>query len=243
MTMSDYLWDKTGEPDAETERLENLLGQLRFQPTPFDLPAELPAREFRAARGRSVLSWPRLAVAASITLAALAGAWLVFKQQTGTTNDGRQVVRQDDKAGAGENRPGVVAPQAVDAANGNGAADGVRKDETPAAVPPEGRETRREERVALPPRPRVPDIAESKQRSLPRGVAPRASRGESARATKRRDNPTPPHAEPARREETARLTAEREAAEKVLYALRVTSEKLSYARQQVRGAGRGEENR
>jgi hypothetical protein len=39
------------------------------------------------------------------------------------------------------------------------------------------------------------------------------------------------------------LTAEREAAEKVLYALRVTSEKLNYARQQVRESGRGEDNR
>ncbi len=57
--MSDYLWDKTGEPDAETERLENLLGQLRFQPTPFDLPAELPAREFRAARARPLVAAPR----------------------------------------------------------------------------------------------------------------------------------------------------------------------------------------
>lgn len=220
--MSDYLWDKTGEPDAETERLENLLGQLRFQPTPLDLPAELPAREFGAARAR-LLSWPRVALAASLTLAVLAGAWLVLKQQTGTTNDGRQVATQNKQTDAGEKKGS----------------------ETPSVAPSQGNETRREERAAAQRPPPLPDLANNAPRPAPRAVARRVNRTESANATKRRENLTPPD-KSVRREETAALTEftaeERDAAEKVLYALRVTSEKLNYARRQVRGPGRGEDN-
>ena len=221
--MSDYLWDKTGEPDAEAERLEELLGQLRFQPTPFDLPAGLPAKDFRSARTRrSVLSWPRLALAASLTLAVLAGAWLMFKQQTGATNDAPQFARQNDQANAG-------AGNAAGAVGNTGA---------PAAEQPQGGETPRGERAAGGPRPpRVPDLDTPR-----RAVAPRPNRGESAGAPKRQKNlAPPPRVEPAPREE--RAAAEREAAEKVLYALRVTSEKLNYARQQVQETARGEDNR
>jgi hypothetical protein len=38
--MSDYLWDRTGEPDAEVERLESLLGAARYRPRPLELPSE-----------------------------------------------------------------------------------------------------------------------------------------------------------------------------------------------------------
>ena len=38
--MSDYLWDKTGEPDAEVERLETLLASFSHAPRPLALPAE-----------------------------------------------------------------------------------------------------------------------------------------------------------------------------------------------------------
>ena len=242
--MSDYLWDKTGEPDAETERIENLLGQLRFQPTPFDLPAELPARESRAPRAR-VLSWPRVALAASLTLAVLAGAWLVLKQQTGTTNDGRQVATQNKQTDAGEKHSTAAVPKATEATNENNAGE-KKEGETPSVVPSQGNETRREERAAARRPPRLPDLANNAPRRAPRAVASRTNRTESARAPKRREILTPPD-KSARREETAALTEftaeEREAAEKVLYALRVTSEKLNYARRQVRGPGRGEDNR
>lgn len=243
--MSDYLWDKTGEPDAETERLEELLGQLRFQPTPFDLPAGLPAKEPRPARtgnilpARNVLSWPRLAVAASVTLAVLAGAWLVLKQQTGATNDKPQVAAQSNQPGAGEKQSTAALTKsnennANDTAAGNNAGGEKKANGSDAAAPPQRNEKRREERVAFPHRPRVPDI---------RSRAPRANRDELVRAPKRRENLTPPDAS-ARHEERASITdAEREAAEKVLYALRITSEKLNYARRQVRGSGRDEANR
>lgn len=238
--MSDYLWDKTGEPDAETERLEDLLGQLRFQPTPFDLPAGLRAQEFRAARApRSVLSWPRLALAASITLAVLAGAWLALRQQTDATSGERQVASRNQQTDAGEKRSTDPATGATGAANENNAGGENEANATPA--PPRGGETQREELGAGGQRPRLPDL--DRPRRVRRADAPRANRTESASAPKREKNLATPGAAAARREETARATAEREAAEKVLYALRITSEKLNYARQQVQGAGRGEDNR
>lgn len=32
--MSDYLWDKTGEPEEDVAQLENLLGALKHRPRP-----------------------------------------------------------------------------------------------------------------------------------------------------------------------------------------------------------------
>ena len=34
----DYLWDKSGEPDPEVQKLEEILGTLRYQPRPLNLP-------------------------------------------------------------------------------------------------------------------------------------------------------------------------------------------------------------
>ena len=60
----DYLWDKTGQPDPEIQKLEEILGTLRYQPRPLVLPQK-----------RNYL--PLLAIAASLLLALLAGGiWL-----------------------------------------------------------------------------------------------------------------------------------------------------------------------
>src|SRR2546421_2133258 len=80
--MSDYLWDKTGEPEEDVEELEQLLGTLRYEPRPFELPETFGARatarnSFRAPQ--RPLRWQRLALAASLLLTLLAGAWLVVK--------------------------------------------------------------------------------------------------------------------------------------------------------------------
>ena len=67
----DYLWDKTGEPDPEIQKLEEILGALRYQPKPLELPEELRTPRQR----RSHL--PLLAIAASVLLALIAaGVWL-----------------------------------------------------------------------------------------------------------------------------------------------------------------------
>ena len=66
----DYLWDKTGEPDPQVKKLEEILGTLRYQPKPLELPKDLPQP-----RKRNYFPW--LAIAASLLLAILAGAfWL-----------------------------------------------------------------------------------------------------------------------------------------------------------------------
>src|SRR6266545_7807215 len=39
---SDYLWDRTGEPDPEIQELEEILGTLRYQPRPLDSFADPP---------------------------------------------------------------------------------------------------------------------------------------------------------------------------------------------------------
>jgi hypothetical protein len=88
--MSDYLWDKTGEPEEDVERLENLLGQLRFQPRTFEVATTLPFAPRRTvAPARRAFTWSRFAIAASLLLMLLAGAWLIAMKQR--TNNSQQV--------------------------------------------------------------------------------------------------------------------------------------------------------
>jgi hypothetical protein len=99
--MSDYLWDKSGDPDAEVERLEELLGSLRHRPRALELTAEAvevepqrsrrftTARDFGASRRfdtmrRFPASW--VAVAAVLLLAFLVGASVFVR--TRVTNSG-----------------------------------------------------------------------------------------------------------------------------------------------------------
>src|ERR1044072_2505542 len=66
----DYLWDKTGEPDPQVQQLEEILGALRYQPEPLQIPEELPLP-----RRRNYFPW--LAIAAGVLLAIVAGGiWL-----------------------------------------------------------------------------------------------------------------------------------------------------------------------
>jgi len=66
----DYLWDKTGEPDPQIQQLEEILGTLRYEPKPLQIPNEL-----RLPQRRNYFPW--LAIAAGVLLAILAGGiWL-----------------------------------------------------------------------------------------------------------------------------------------------------------------------
>jgi hypothetical protein len=71
---ADYLWDKTGEPDPEIQQLEEILGTLRYQPRPLEVPAGL-----QVGRGRSFFrshAGP-LAIAATVAMLLLGlGLWL-----------------------------------------------------------------------------------------------------------------------------------------------------------------------
>ena len=62
----DYLWDKSGEPDPEIRKLEEILGTLRYQPRPLELPEDLHVQ-----RRRSYVPW--IAIAATVVMALLAG--------------------------------------------------------------------------------------------------------------------------------------------------------------------------
>ena len=79
-TPNDYLWDKSGAPDPELQRLESLLAELRHTDRPLRVPSATPQEQSvvpSAARNLSSISmhhlranWlPRLAAAAVILLA------------------------------------------------------------------------------------------------------------------------------------------------------------------------------
>lgn len=80
--MSDYLWDKSGEPEAEVERLEELLGRLRHTRGAPELPHEVETHASTRAGlfGSSGLLRPALlAAAAALLLAMLAGAFVALR--------------------------------------------------------------------------------------------------------------------------------------------------------------------
>ena len=72
----DYLWDKTGEPDPEIQQLEEIMGTLRYQPKPLELPQDLRTPQRRRNH------FPLVAIAATVLLALLAaGLWLRMRTQ------------------------------------------------------------------------------------------------------------------------------------------------------------------
>jgi hypothetical protein len=69
---NNYLWDRSGEPDPEIQKLEEILGTLRYQPQPLEIPHHVQI-------GRRRSFFPALAIAAAIALCAvLLGLWLGF---------------------------------------------------------------------------------------------------------------------------------------------------------------------
>src|SRR5439155_26582112 len=86
-----YLWDRSGEGDAEIEELENLLGTLRYQPQPLEIPAG-----FQVARRRTF--FPALAIAAVIALVAAGlGLWLSFNRRPAQENQVKRTTETDQK--------------------------------------------------------------------------------------------------------------------------------------------------
>jgi len=71
----EYLWDKSGEPDPEIQQLEQILGSLRYQAKPLELPNDV-----RVSRPNRYL--PLLAIAATVLIALLAGIlWLSIRNK------------------------------------------------------------------------------------------------------------------------------------------------------------------
>jgi hypothetical protein len=73
MNDDDYLWDRSGEPDPEVERLERVLGKYRYQAKPLS-----PTLNARLSERRG--GWITLAAVAAALLIVLAGFW-IFKVQ------------------------------------------------------------------------------------------------------------------------------------------------------------------
>lgn len=70
-----YLWDRTGEPDPEIQKLEELLGELRYQPRPLQIPANVTI-----GRRRSFVL-PVTVAAAIIMVAILLALWSQFSRK------------------------------------------------------------------------------------------------------------------------------------------------------------------
>lgn len=70
----DYLWNGSGEPDPEVQRLERVLGKYRYKPKTFN--AALTSHFSWQQR-----PWVRLAAAAAVIVMILAGLW-IFKLQS-----------------------------------------------------------------------------------------------------------------------------------------------------------------
>lgn len=95
----DYLWDKTGEPDPEVKQLEEILGTLRYEPRPLEIPAGR-----RIARERSFFRdlAPRLAIAATIVMLLLGlGLWLGLQRLQ--RNQPPEIVKTEDTPAAKPN--------------------------------------------------------------------------------------------------------------------------------------------
>lgn len=69
-----YLWDRSGEPDPQIKELEAILGTLRYQPRPLEIPQHI-----RPGHRRNF--FPAMAIAATIALfAVLLGLWFSFNR-------------------------------------------------------------------------------------------------------------------------------------------------------------------
>jgi hypothetical protein len=100
----DYLWDKSGEPDAEIAELEQTLGRLRYK-RPVE-PQPLPTTS--RTRLRPLFS-PAFAIAATLVILLLAGGlWLGLRRANNT--GGRDAAAVDKTPGISQPAPVVSGP-------------------------------------------------------------------------------------------------------------------------------------
>lgn len=222
--MSDYLWDKTGEPDAEVERLERALGALRHRPRPLELPADAvpetrrpwhfdDVQRFRSSR---LFAPAGLAAAAALLLAFLLGAAALLRPRL--ANEGGVASRVPGQA----EEPRRPAGQETESTNGT------------------------TERTAAAGRTEHEEAAVKDFMPAPRRVRD----GSPAAASRRRQEAAPSAPEVARADEGFVLEAVRAAGdapmliestrlaakEQLVYALRLTGEKLRDVRLRTQGS-------
>jgi hypothetical protein len=230
--MSDYLWDKTGEPEEDVERLENLLGALRYQPRPLEIPATaMPTPTATTGtrpatmrtRPATLFSRPRLALAASLVLTMLAGAWVLSHRGDARKNQLVEV-KQGSTTGGVEGTE-TATPSKVGA------------DENASAV-----------KVELP-EPGGDEAVLAATTRVPRAYRERARRSAAGRQRfqpRLKLNSPAPHEEVAAnggarwQVEQPLTPQQREATEQLMLALRLASAKLNYAQREMLEIGRAE---
>jgi FecR protein len=83
----DYLWDGSGEPDPEIQKMESALGKLRYNRPAPEFPAFAPNEAPPARRSFWLaLRWPQFAAAAAALLVVAAGGLLWLRSQTEVTD-------------------------------------------------------------------------------------------------------------------------------------------------------------
>jgi hypothetical protein len=220
--MSDYLWDKSGEPEAEVERLEELLGRLRHARGAPELPNEVETHASTRAGLFSngwVLRPARLAAAAALLLAVLAGAFVALR-----------TFKSDGDRASVHNETQVVRPKAAGAPEETRTPEETRAPEVAVSSPKESSTPERSQRETAPrdvlavertfpkSQRREPAPRESVASGVMPGVVkPASARGESY--------------DPAAPDVERRVRAK----EQLVYALRLTSEALK----EVRGRASG----
>jgi hypothetical protein len=243
--MSDYLWDKTGEPDADVEQLENLLGTLKYRQRPLEIPADAMPRAATLATTRTrpadIFSRPRLALAASLLLTLLAGMWLVTRQggpqqhhHVATVNKGSETVesrrpeqavsagdqRGDDTSGRNASRDDAVAAQ--------------RREDKAGIVTASARKVRRA--------PRRLDLNTGAVRARStQALAQRVDDPAKVNFDKESfpaPGPVATNSAPRWEVEQPLTPQQRQATEQLMFALRLASAKFNYAQREMQEIGR-----
>ncbi|MCA1566523.1 MAG: hypothetical protein LC803_12945 [Acidobacteria bacterium] len=218
--MSDYLWDKTGEPEEDVAQLENLLGALKYQPRPLEIPATaMSAGAAAGTRPATIFSRPRLALAASLLLTLLAGAWLINRQVEPQKNRLAEV-KQGSAAAGGEKPDKAIVPDA--GIDKNAPADKSeqpeRREDKTVVVAASATKPRRPARQSVARRHRlIPRVKEYAPAPLEEVAGQGAMRWQV-------EQPLTPQ--------------QQEAAEKLMLALRLASAKLNYAQREMLEIGR-----
>ena len=116
--MSDYLWDKTGEPEEDVERLEELLGRFRHHTRALELPAESDAPARVGPRAPRLLRAAVFAVAAALILAFTAGALFLLRRGAGDARrEPAQAASQKSKGDVRKDSAQQNPPPSVESGN------------------------------------------------------------------------------------------------------------------------------
>ncbi|HEX8128477.1 MAG TPA: hypothetical protein VF527_05195 [Pyrinomonadaceae bacterium] len=219
--MSDYLWDKTGEPEEDVAQLENLLGALKYKQRPLEIPADaMPTVEAAAtARPVNIFSRPRLALAASLLLTLLAGAWLITRQDEPQKNQLAEAGQGRASSGSGQTGAAVVPDAATVEKGAGGNVEQSKLPEDKVVVLKTSNAGLR--RASRPPVAKRHKLLPRVEENMP---APREEVALGGAMRWQVEQPLTPQ--------------QREATEQLMLALRLASAKLNYAQREMQEIGR-----